>query len=50
MPDFTGGTWKIQHGTTGKYSTTIEIFAVPEEEDALPVKVAKVLNDSTRYV
>ena len=46
MPDFTEGTWKIQHGTTGKYSTTIEIFAVPEEEDALPVKVAKILNDN----
>ena len=45
MPEFTTGTWEIHHNT-GKYSTTIEIFAVPYDEDKLPVKVAKILNDN----
>lgn len=45
MPEFTAGEWVIQHGT-GKYSTTVEIFAIPEDETALPVKVARVLSDN----
>lgn len=45
MPEFTIGTWEIQH-STGKHSTTIEIFAVPDNEDALPLKVARVLSDN----
>ena len=45
MPEYTKGTWEIQH-STGKHSTTIEIFCIPDDKDALPVKVARVLNDN----
>ncbi len=47
MPEFTTGEWVIQH-STGKHSTTVVIFAIPEDETALPVKVARVLNDDKK--
>ena len=46
MSSFTRGTWEIQSNTNAKKGTTIEIYAVPEDEEALPVKVARVMNDN----
>ena len=45
MPEFTNGTWVVQHNASAKKGTMIEIFALPDDEEALPVKVARVLND-----
>ena len=44
MSSFTRGTWEIQSNTNAKKGTTIEIYAVPEDEEALPVKVARVMS------
>lgn len=46
MSSFTQGTWEIQSNASAKKGTTIEIYAVPEDEDEIPVKVARVLNDN----
>ena len=46
MSEFTNGEWVIQRNAGAKNGTTIEIFAVSEDEEALPVKVARVLNDN----
>ena len=46
MSMFTNGEWVIQRKSGAKSGTTIEIFALPEDEEALPLKVARVLNDN----
>lgn len=47
MSMFTNGEWVIQRKSGAKSGTTIEIFAVSEDdEETLPVKVARVLNDN----
>ena len=46
MSSFTRGTWEIQSNAGAKKGTTVEIYAVPEDEDGLPVKVARVMNDN----
>lgn len=46
MSEFTNGEWIIQRKSGAKSGTTIEIFALLEDEEALPVKVARILNDN----
>ena len=46
MPEFTNGEWVIQRKGGAKSGTMIEIFALPENEEALPMKVARILNDN----
>ena len=46
MSSFTRGVWEIQRNAGAKKGTTVEIYAVPEEEDKLPVKVARVMSDN----
>ena len=46
MSSFTRGTWEVQKNAGARKGTTIEIYAVPEEENRLPVKVARVMSDN----
>ena len=46
MSRFTRGTWEIQSNAGVKKGTTVEIYAVPEEEVGLAVKVARVMSDN----